>query len=401
MSEPAVRVLEAFFLISVACILWMFFGYPVFLAILSSFRKRARLYSDSDFPSVSLIVVAYNEEKVIERKMQNMMDLDYPEDLKEIIVVDDGSTDKTAEIVARYLGPRIKLVRRTARGGKPQGIKVGLEQASGEIILVTDANSFFEKNAVKTLVRNFSDSKVMGVGGKFEPYVKGDEGVGLIDKLYWRFENFLKERESVMDSIIGMNGNIAAIRRNVLEKISLKDDSIVEDFELTVCIRKMGFRVVFEPEAYSWKLAPKGVKEGIIQKRRRSVGTIQTLIWHKDMLFNPKYGLYGALILPSHKLLPMLCPFFTVLGCATLTFLHFFSNSIIFHILFYLMLSALIWLCIATFLSLSKPNFKHKMILLPKYFLVLQASIIMAWVDYFLKTYSVTWRKAETTREID
>lgn len=392
--------LKVFFWFSIACILWMLLGYPVFLAFLSKFRKRARLYSDPDFPSVSLIVVAYNEGKVIERKMQNMMDLDYPEDLKEIIVVDDGSTDKTAEIVERFLGRRVKLVRQTVRGGKPRGIKVGLEKASGEIILVTDANSFFEKDALKTLVRNFSDPNVMGVGGKFEPYVKGDEDIGLIDKLYWRFENFLKERESIVDSIIGMNGNIAAIRRNVLEKISLKEDSIVEDFELTVCIRKMGFRVVFEPEAYSWKLAPKGVKEGMIQKRRRSVGTIQTLIWHRDMLFNPKYGFYGALILPSHKLLPMLSPFFTVLGCIMLTFLHFFSNSILFRILFYLMLSALVWLCIATLLSLLKPNFKHQIVLLPKYFLVLQTSIIMAWMDYFLKTYSVAWRKAETTREI-
>ena len=388
-----IQVFVGLFYVAISFILWTFGGYYIFMAIVSKFIKKKYLYDEKYTPLVSIIITAYNEEKVIKQKIENTLNLDYPKNLLEIIVVDDGSSDRTPEIVRGYTKYGIRLIRQSVRKGKPSAINLGIKHARGEIIIITDANSFFERDVVRKLVRYFSDPTIGGVSGRYEPKVT--EGIGLGDKIYWKIEKFLKERESNVDSIIGMNGNIAAIRKNILETIRLKEDSVVEDFELTVEIRKKGYRIIYESEAYSWKLAPKNIKEGIMQKKRRSIGTIQTLMRNRNMLFNPKYGLYGLFILPSHKLFHMLTPFFIICIYISAIVIHLNIDSIFFHYISYLLLIALLY----SLLSIIIPE-KQPLVILPKYFLMLQFSVILAWIDYLRKKYNVTWEKAESTRDI-
>lgn len=384
------QVYEVLLYFLVLCILWTFGGYHLFLLILSKFIRREHDYDDSYTPPVTVIIPAYNEEKVIEKKLENVMSLDYAKELLDIIVVDDGSDDETSRIVERYVKLGVKLVRHEERLGKPLAIHSGLKQASGNIVVITDANSFFEDNALRKLVRHFVDPLVGGVGGRYEPKVENGESTG--DKLYWKIENFLKERESTLDSIVGMNGNIAVIRKNVLEKVELNKNAIAEDFELSVCIRKMGYRVIYEPEAYSWKMAPKYLKDLILQKERRSIGTIQTLVRHKRMLFNPRFGIYGMLILPSHKLFPMLSPFFLIAAFILLTIMYTNVASIVFLIFLIFILGSII---------ISKLDIKKSTLtFLPVHLLTVVMSIVFAWINYLRGNYSVTWRKAESTREL-
>jgi len=397
--DIALPFFEALFCLSIFCIFWLFIGYRLSLMAVSKFVRKKCSCNDRYTAAVSVIVPAHNEEKVISEKLRNVLDLNYPKDMLDIVVVDDGSTDGTSKLAEDYMGWGVKIIRQESRQGKPSAINLGLKYASGDVILITDANSFFEKNAVMKLVRNFSDLTVGGVGGRYEPHTEM-QGIGLGDQVYWKNENFSKERESVIDSIVGMNGNIAAVRGDILRAAKLEADSVTEDFELTVCIRKMGYRVIYEPEAYSWKLAPGNVKEGIVQKRRRSIGTIQTLMRHKDALFNPKYGFYGGLILPSHKLLPMLLPFFIMVALLSLVALCMFANTVVYRYLLYVALFVLAYSCVSALILLRRSDVRQRLLILPGYFMIVQLSVMLAWMDYLRGRRDVTWRKAETTREI-
>jgi cellulose synthase/poly-beta-1,6-N-acetylglucosamine synthase-like glycosyltransferase len=395
--EILVTVLIILFTVALIQVIWTYLGYPLFLSFISKISKKAHSLNNNYTPQVTLLITAYDEEKIIRRKIENSLELDYPKDKVEIIVVDDGSTDRTRDIVREYGKFGVKLIEQSPRKGKASAINIGLKNAEGEVVIITDANSMFHKDAVKKLVRHFSDPKVGGVGGKYEPKTENTH-IGLGNLMYWRLEKFIREKESSIDSIVGMNGNIMAIRKGVIEKID--KNLLTEDFDITVSLRKKGFRVLYEPEALSWKTAPKSLRDEIIQKKRRVIGTIQTLLRHKSVLFNPKYGWYGILILPSHKLFQMLVPFFFTLLIISSFCLYFTTNFIMLHLIFYLLGAFLIFSIFSIILLCLRPNTKFLPVVLSKYFFLQHYEILLGWWDYLRGNYQVTWEKAESTRDL-
>ena len=391
-------ILSILFIISLLAILWTYIGYPLFLIPLSKIVRKKHHFDDGFTPLVTLSIIVHNEEKVIKRKIENSLDFAYPRDKLEIIVVDDGSTDKTRDIVKEYESAGVKLVEQNQRKGKASAINLGMEHANGEIITITDGNSLLNKEALKKLVRHFCNPLVGGVGGRYEP--KNPEGgdVGLGSMMYWNLEKFVREKESAVDSIIGMNGNIAAIRKGIMHKVD--ENLLVEDFDMTVSLREKGFRVLYEPEACAWKLAPGSLKDEIIQKKRRIIGTIQTLSRHKSVLFNPKYGLYGTLIFPSHKLFQMLLPFLFILLVISSFGSYLTTDSILILIFFYLLITFLVSSSISILILHFKPNTKFLPFILLKYFFIQYYEVLVGWLDYLKGNYQVTWVKAESTRDI-
>jgi cellulose synthase/poly-beta-1,6-N-acetylglucosamine synthase-like glycosyltransferase len=378
--------------------MWTYIGYLVFLSFISKIsRKRYSLNNDYT-PQVSLLIIAHNEEKVIGRKIENSLDLNYPKDKIEIIVVDDGSNDRTRDIVREYEKFGVKLIEQSPRRGKASAINLGLKNVNGEVIVITDANSMFHKDAIKNLVRHFSIPVVGGVGGRYEPKNLEGTHIGFGNLMYWKLERFIRERESSIDSIVGMNGNIMAIRRGIIERID--ENLLTEDFDITVSLREKGFRVLYDPEAFSWKPAPKSLKDEIIQKKRRIIGTIQTLLRHKSVLFNPKYGWYGILILPSHKLFQMIVPFFFILLVISSFCLYLTTNSILFHVIFYLLSTFLMFSIVSIILLRLRPNMKFLPVVLSKYFFLQHYEVLLGWLDYLRGNYQVTWERAESTRDL-
>ena len=226
----------AFFLIS---FLYAYFGYPVLLAILSLFSQRKHESPDvpNHYPEVTLLIAAYNEEDVIEEKVKNSLALGYPQDKLHIVVVSDGSTDRTDEIVKKYEDRGVELFR-TERLGKTVARNRAVENAKGELIVLTDANAFFRQDALKKLVKHFQDPGVGVVCGAL--VLKRADGS---ENLYWRYEKLIKRLENKFHSIIGANGSIYAMRRELYDPLPPEVD---DDFVEPLIVYMKGKKAVYE-----------------------------------------------------------------------------------------------------------------------------------------------------------
>jgi cellulose synthase/poly-beta-1,6-N-acetylglucosamine synthase-like glycosyltransferase len=212
-------VAKLVFWVSISALVYVFLGYPLFLFVVGSLVRKRSGVETLQQPYVSLIISAYNEEKVIREKIENSLSLDYPRSAFEIIVVSDASTDQTDAIVADYADKGVILERMPVRGGKTVGLNAVVPMAKGEIIVFSDANAIYAPNAVHKLVKNFSDPTIGCVTGDSQ-YVKLDQSyVGKSEDTYWDYERLLKIHESRLGSMVGADGAIFAIRKHLFRPL--------------------------------------------------------------------------------------------------------------------------------------------------------------------------------------
>ncbi|MEM1574238.1 MAG: glycosyltransferase [Candidatus Methanomethylicaceae archaeon] len=400
-------MIEWIFIISTILLTWTFVGYPLLLLILSKFIQRKQLKNNNTnyVPTVSIIIPTYNEERVIEEKLKNCLELNYPKDKIEIIIV-DSSIDETSDIVKEYIQKNkddinnIILVKEHKREGKASAINKGIKYARGEIIIITDANAFLEKSSLMEIVKHFIKENIGAIEGRYLIYTYQDYFTVREESLFRKFENWLKEKESLIDSTIGIVGELSAFHKNILTNIPFDKGMITEDFEISIRLRKKGYKILHEPNAIVWEYAPLNLRDEIIQKKRRTIGTIQALFKHKDAILNPKYGLYSLVILPSHKLLQILSPILLFLFTTSSFGYYILIKNDIFY---YLIIFEILFL-LAGIISILSMRFKWKirnsLFNGIGYFLLMQLIVILAWFDYFRGKYNVTWEKIESTRKI-
>jgi len=375
--------------------LWTWIGYPVFLFFASKLFKKKHLISDNYMPKVTLMIMSYNEAKVIEKKIKNSLELDYPKDKLEIFVVDSASNDGTQDIVKKY-SKEVRLIEQSERKGKASAINYGMKYASGEIIMITDSNAMMNKQAIKKIARHFSNKRVGGVCGRFEARDIRDTSIGAGGNIYWKIERFLRQNESMIDSAIHMSGEITAFRKGVINKVD--ESSLSEDFDMAIRIRKAGYRIIYEPEAIAYEPAPENVKDLLTQKKRITIGTWQELIKHKKVMFNPRYGWYGLVILPSHKLFQVLTPFFLILMFLCSAIIYAFTNDSL--ILIFLMVQGIFYfLAIVSFIPLRAIE-KFPLFVFIKYFMATNWILLLGFFDFIRKKRIVTWKKIESSRNI-
>ena len=255
-------------------------------------------------PRVSLIVSVFNEEEVILEKIQNALSLDYPKELLEIIIVSDGSTDRTNQIVSSIQDSRVVLRAYPERNGKTACLNQVVPDAKGDILVFTDANSMFPSDTIQKLTRNLSDSRVGLVTG-WTKYRKagGDEDT---TGRYARLEKVVKYGESLVSSCVGADGAIFAMRKALYRPLK---DYDINDFVIPLNVIGQGKRVVLDPEAYCIEKPSQGeVKEYRRQARitNRSLGALRR---NREFLNPLHYGLF-AFFLFSHKVVRFLVPFF-------------------------------------------------------------------------------------------
>ncbi len=255
---------ETIFWASLFTIFYHYCGYPLILLILGWIRKRESLCSGDITPSVSLIISAYNEEEVIRRKIENSRSLDYPTGKLEIIVASDGSTDKTCEIVREYEEKGVVLYHHPERRGKNRALNDVLPQARGEILVFTDANGMFRKDALRKLVRPFTDPRVGCVCGELVYQNPNSNLVAEGYNQYWRYDQWLKRLEGRLHSLLGANGSIFAVRKELNGPL---DARIPNDMVLPIMIASRNYAVLYEPEAVSVEAGSAGEREEL---RRRS-----------------------------------------------------------------------------------------------------------------------------------
>lgn len=363
------------FIVFAACCSWTYGGYAAFTALL------ARLFpcppSREYEPGVSLIVPSYNEEKVISRRLDNLCSLDYPREKLQIIVVDSGSTDGTRDAVKAFASRGVLLSEQPERQGKGAALAFALPSCRHEIVVVTDANAYFERDTVREIVRPFADAHVGGVTGHFALKSAGSNAVSSGSSFFREYENSLRRNESRIDSCVSLFGELCACRRQLFSVDTL---NLTEDFESSVTIREKGFRLAYTDAARVHEVAPSSERDLFIQRKRVIIGTLQTLLGHRAMLFNPRYGLYGMLILPGHKLFPVLSPFFLFgfLVCSLLLFP------------FFVLLAAGVFVFYGVF--------QRDLFRMARYIILVNGACAVAWCDFLSGRYSVKWQKMESTR---
>lgn len=242
---------EILFWSVVIILFYIFFGYPVICYLLGQFKSRPVRYDESYLPTISLVISAHNEEKMIGEKIDNTLDLDYPRDRLEIIVASDGSTDRTEEIVRdkNAAGADVILLDFENNRGKTTVQNEAVLEAKGEMVVFSDANAMYEKSAIRKLVRNFADSSVGCVCGELV-YVKGECAAAQGEGFYWKYEQFLKKAESRLGSVLGATGAIYAVRKELYVPLG---EEIISDFVEPLKILEAGYRAVYEQGAVAYE----------------------------------------------------------------------------------------------------------------------------------------------------
>jgi len=286
---------------------YVYVGYPLLLVIVRAARGRRAVAAGDHEPPATLIISAYNEESVIEGKLRASLALDYPRENLEIVVVSDASTDRTDEIVQSFAAEGVKLLRMPQRGGKTLGLNAAVAQATGEIIVFSDANAIYDTQAVRLLARTFADPEVGAAVGESR-YAPAANAADKNESAYWKYECALKRLESDVGSVVGGDGAIFAIRKSCYEPMAA---DALSDFVTPLQIVRQGYRCVYVPEAYS-------VEEGAgrFDKEWKRKVRIVNRAWRATMglkgMLNPfAYGLFAVQLL-SHKLLRWLMPGFLI-----------------------------------------------------------------------------------------
>jgi len=300
-----ITVVEIVFWICLVAVWFVYFGYPLSLFALKSRGKPGR--TGTQAPPVTLIISAYNEQSIIREKLENALAIDYPRDRLEIMVISDGSEDGTDEIVAGYADRGVVLRRQEPRRGKSAGLTRFVPGARGEVIVFSDANSMYEPDAIRKLVRHFADSRVGFVSG-YQRYVDEDSAASQSESLYWRYETWLKIQESKIGSPVCGDGAILAIRAELFEP--LRDDDIADTI-LPLKIVARGYRGVFDEEAVCYERTAEDFA-GEFRRRARIVNRALGAVLRVPQTLNPfRVGMF-AYQLAVHKVLRWFVPFFLV-----------------------------------------------------------------------------------------
>jgi cellulose synthase/poly-beta-1,6-N-acetylglucosamine synthase-like glycosyltransferase len=349
-------LLKIIFWISISLIIYTSFIYYFILKLLKS---KKYIKNNKYLPSISLIICAHNEEKYIYSKLENTQSLDYPTDKLQVILADDGSNDRTIKIAKSFNYIEILSLN---RGGKTYAQNESVKLARNEIIVFSDANNIFKKDALKKLVRNFADKRVGVVCGELQYFYKKSE-----ENVYWRYEVSIKKGESKRGWLLGANGSIYAVRKKVY--VQLPVDSISDQLE-PIKVYGNGMDVIYENEAIAIEDIPNAVlirKKRIILRSLVSMKYILPLLnpFHKRSIFFPYI---------SHKLIRWFLPLL-FLSCL-ITSIYLSKDDSLFRILLFLQV---------TFYSLG---IVHSGI---RYIIKVNIASAMAIIDWMLGKKQTTW----------
>ena len=256
-------------------------------------------------PSVSVLMVVRNEEAVLAQKLRNLLELDYPENKLQIVVVSDGSSDRTESILREHArNPRVHVMLNQLPGGKAAGLNAGTSMAQGDFVVFTDARQEIERGAIRLLVENFADPEVGAVSGEL---MLGNPNAGETARgmgLYWLIEKRVRELEAASGSVVGATGALYAVRRELVAEVPA--ETILDDVFIPMNVARQRFRVVFDERARAWDRPDLGSQREFRRKVRTLTGNYQ-LLQLAPWLLRKENPLRFEFI--SHKLIRLLVPF--------------------------------------------------------------------------------------------
>jgi len=318
----------------------VFLFYASYSAVLFFFYRRSKRLEGGEaatefiYPRVSLIVPVYNEEKTIAKKIQNIMELDYPGDKIEVLLVDGCSTDKTPEAIedqTRDCETTVRLIKQDRREGYTRGMLKGISSSTGDIIVATDAGAYHSPDAMKHLVKHFKNPRVGAVTGK-EIVLGRSKGLGpRLEKSYRFFYDLMRSAETEMSSTADTKGEILAVRRDICDVVSKKLE-LSPGASFDSCVpyeaKLMRYTTVYDGQATYYEYAPSSFMDRMRQQVRRATSLIGALLMYRVMLLRRKYDKFGLVILPAHFVMDCLLPWIFLVGVGCLLVLTFLAPII-------------------------------------------------------------------------
>jgi cellulose synthase/poly-beta-1,6-N-acetylglucosamine synthase-like glycosyltransferase len=376
----------AAFWIGSGLVIYVFAGYPAALWLLGALGFGRPVRQAPVEPPVTLVVSAYNEVAVIGAKLRNSLDLDYPADRLQVLVVSDASDDGTDAAVQEFRDPRVELLRMPERGGKTAGLNAAVRRARGEILVFSDANAMYDAQAVRHLVRNFADPAVGAVTGESRYRIAEQDASTEAENQYWTYELWIKRLESSLGSLVGADGAIYAVRRELYSDLGPAD---LSDFVNPLQVVARGYRNVYETSAVSYE----GGAEGFGAEFRRKVRIVNRA-WRATLklrsLLNPFRHGFFALQFLSHKVLRWFVPVFLLVALAANLWLA--PGSAFYSVT--LALQALLYVSAAAGLLLDRLGRPVRLLNVPYYFCAVNiASLLGIGQALAGRTYT-TWNSS-------
>ena len=389
--------LKILFWICLVICIYTYVGYGVLLYLLVLLKrmvkgkpKQIELPEDSQLPDVAFMVCAYNEQDVVEMKMQNIHELDYPKDKLHVVWVTDGSSDNTNEYLKAY--PEVEVIYSPERRGKTAALNHGLSMVTSDITVMTDANTMVNREAIREIVRCMQDPKVACVAGEKRVMSRHEgeiaaEGEGL----YWKYESALKRLDSELYSAMGAAGELNAIRTHLYEKMS--ETALLDDFVMSMRMVEQGYKIAYTSEAYAMEYGSANLEEESKRKRRIAAGGLQSSWWLRSMM-NPFKNFMVAFQFVSHRVLRWSITPIALMALIPLNVaLVMMKAGTVYTIIW--ILQILFYLTAFSGYLLEQHGHKNKLLYVPYYFLFMNINVFRGM--HYLKTHQGggTWEKAK------
>lgn len=385
-------VLQLVFISGVFLVFYTYVGFPLLLKRLFV-KKKDEQYPQENLPFVSIVISVFNEEKVIGQKLEGMLTTTYKGNW-EILIGSDASTDRTNAILSDYSkkDSRIKVLFHQLRRGKPAMINDLISTAKGDILLLTDANVFFEPDTLPELIHKFNNPKVGLSGATILNSGIRRDGISHQEKSYIQRENLIKYREGeIWGTMMGPFGGCYAIRKELYEPVPAH--FLVDDFYIAMVVMEKGFKCVNALDAICYEDVSNDIMQEYRRKARISAGNFQNLKRFRMFLFKP-FSPVGFCFI-SHKVLRWLTPFFILVTLITLAFLQMQSE------LFLVLFIGQLLLMLTPFFDfiLGKTGVHLKLLRFASYFMLMNLALLKGFLHYLSGVRSGVW--TPTSRSVD
>ncbi len=382
------------FWICLSLLFYCYVGYGALLLLFNSARpiffKKHFNKIDGEILPVTLIVAIHNEAAILKKRIENTLAIDYPKEQLQVIFVDDGSTDGSSDIVAQY--PFIKLIRHNSRKGKAAAIKTAMQKVQTPIVVFSDANSMLNEQCLIKIMRHYIDPSVGGVAGEKRVLREGPASAAG-EGFYWQYESFLKKQDADFYTTVGAAGELFSIRTSLFQ---LNNDTIItDDFFISMQVCLQGYRMAYEPEAYSTETASASIQEEAKRKIRIAAGAYQSLGYLKEALNFFKYPLLAFQYFSHRVLRWIFCPFLLPLLFISTIFITKMANNDIYRL--FLFIQLLFYLMAFAGWILLRSGRKAGITTIPFYFVFMNTCLIKGLFVFLNGEHTVLWQKSLRT----
>ncbi|MCI6118163.1 MAG: glycosyltransferase family 2 protein [Prevotella sp.] len=381
------------FLFCLFLVIYTYLGYGIVLYLMVKTKRLFGHYNRGFFnneclPDVTLMVCAYNEEDIVEKKMNNTKALDYPKEKLHILWVTDGSNDSTNQLLKQY--PEVSVAFRPERKGKTAALNHGIKEVYTDIVVMTDANTMLNSEAITIIVKEMADPKVGCVAGEKRVVAHNGNQAAEGEGLYWKYESTLKRLDSELNSAMGAAGELCAIRSALYEE--MPEDTLLDDFILSMNILSRGYRIAYTSEAYAMENGSTNLKEESKRKKRIAAGGLQSC-WRLKKLMNPiKYPLTSFQFV-SHRVLRWTVTPIALIMLIPLNVILVISNAGTFYTTIWI-LQLMFYFSAAAGMVLTAKGKHNRLLYIAYYFLFMNMNVFKG-IAYLAKKQGGTWEKSK------